>query len=149
MRNMSFALTTEQVRNRTKTVTRRLGWEFLRPGDLIRPVEKCMGLKKGETLTPVGTAVLRVVSVRREALQRLTDDLDYGVDEVRREGFADREGPWSPAEFVTFFCRTHRLPTLYATRPERISRVCLQRSRPCAPGDEVTRIEFEYVDQGD
>jgi hypothetical protein len=31
---MSFALTTEQIRVQKKTVTRRLGWEFLKPGDL-------------------------------------------------------------------------------------------------------------------
>lgn len=40
MRNMSFALTKRQVLERTKTVTRRLGWEKLRPGDLVRAVEK-------------------------------------------------------------------------------------------------------------
>lgn len=28
MRNMSFNLTTKQIRNRTKTVTRRTGWIF-------------------------------------------------------------------------------------------------------------------------
>lgn len=35
MRNMSFALTTKQIINRTKTITRRFGWWFLRPGDKI------------------------------------------------------------------------------------------------------------------
>ena len=39
MRHMSFALTTKQIKSRTKTVTRRLGWTFLKPGDLIQPVE--------------------------------------------------------------------------------------------------------------
>jgi len=29
-RNMSFMLTTEQIKNRTKTVTRRLGWKKAR-----------------------------------------------------------------------------------------------------------------------
>ena len=48
MRNMSFAMTTEAVRNQTKTVTRRFGWWFLKPGDMVQPVEKAMGLRKGE-----------------------------------------------------------------------------------------------------
>jgi len=34
-RNISFALTTQQVRNRTKTVTRRAGWLFLKAGDIL------------------------------------------------------------------------------------------------------------------
>ena len=46
-RNMSFALTTEQFKARTKTVTRRFGWWFLKPGDVVRGVEKAMGLKPG------------------------------------------------------------------------------------------------------
>jgi hypothetical protein len=30
---MSFMLTIDQVKNKTKTVTRRTGWTFLKPGD--------------------------------------------------------------------------------------------------------------------
>ena len=41
-------LTKEQILARTKTVTRRLGWWFLKPGDVVWACEKCMGLKKGE-----------------------------------------------------------------------------------------------------
>lgn len=48
MRNMSFALTTDQILAGTKTVTRRLGWLRLQPGDHLRPVRKCMGLRPGE-----------------------------------------------------------------------------------------------------
>jgi hypothetical protein len=48
MRSMSFALTTDQVRARTKTVTRRLGWTFLKAGDRIRAVVRCHG--KGELM---------------------------------------------------------------------------------------------------
>jgi len=28
-------LTTAQIKNRTKTVTRRTGWAFLKPGDIV------------------------------------------------------------------------------------------------------------------
>ena len=53
-RNMSFALTTEQFLNRTKTVTRRKGWRFLKPGDVVMGCKKCMGLKPGEQLERLG-----------------------------------------------------------------------------------------------
>lgn len=39
MRNMSFALTTPQILNRSKTVTRRAGWSFLKPGDIVCAVQ--------------------------------------------------------------------------------------------------------------
>jgi hypothetical protein len=45
--NMSFSLTTQQARDKTKDVTRRLGWWFLEPGDIVQQVEKARGLKKG------------------------------------------------------------------------------------------------------
>lgn len=67
MRNMSFALTTDQVRQQTKTVTRRLGWKTLKPDTLIQPVVKGMGLKKGETVERIGGPI-RVLNVRREPL---------------------------------------------------------------------------------
>lgn len=49
-RNMSFALTTKQIMDRSKTVTRRLGWDFLKAGDILNACEKCQGLKKGEKI---------------------------------------------------------------------------------------------------
>lgn len=79
-RNMSFAMTTEQVANRTKTVTRRFGWWFLKPGDIIQPVEKAMGLQKGEKAIKIGGQI-RIVSVHREPLSAI-DKAD-----CIREGF--------------------------------------------------------------
>ena len=78
-RNMSFALTTKQFKARTKTVTRRLGWYFLKPGDIVRGVEKTMGLKLGEKLKPLG--YIRIVSIRREPLNTITQE------DVIAEGF--------------------------------------------------------------
>ena len=46
MRNMSFMLTPDQILNRTKTVTRRLGWGGLKPGTIVRAVRKGQGLKR-------------------------------------------------------------------------------------------------------
>ena len=48
MRLMSFSETTDQIRARTKTVTRRDGWDNLRPGERLWAVEKAMGLRKGQ-----------------------------------------------------------------------------------------------------
>ncbi len=93
LRNISFALTTEQFRNRTKTVTRRLKWEKLKAGDLLCGVVKGMGLKPGEEIQRLG--VIRVMSVRRECLSNL-DHLD-----VRDEGFP----AMTPREFVGMFCK--------------------------------------------
>jgi hypothetical protein len=99
MRNMSFSMTTEAVRNQTKTVTRRLGWDFLELGDLLCAVEKCQGLKKGEKVQRL--AVIRVVSTRWE---RLFDMGRNGPLECAREGFPDL----SPCEFTAMFCRANQ-----------------------------------------
>lgn len=87
-RNMSFAMTIEQVNAKTKTVTRRFGWWFLKPGDEVRGVEKAMGLKKGEKIKPL--AMVRIVSTRAEPLNTITQD------DVIKEGFPD----WNPEQFV-------------------------------------------------
>ena len=89
MRNMSFSETTEQVRNKTKTVTRRDGWWFLKPGDRVQAVEKAMGLKKGEKVKKLH--VIEIVSVRPEQLNAI---LDYPYGETAKEGFPDMDA-WS------------------------------------------------------
>ncbi len=96
-RNMSFSMTTAQFRARTKTVTRRLGWWNLKPGDVIMGVEKAMGLKKGEKVKRLGR--IRIVRVGTEILTAITDQ------EVIREGFADM----TPAAFVAMFCSHHKV----------------------------------------
>jgi hypothetical protein len=47
MRLISFSLTTRQVRDGSKTVTRRLGWADLKPGERLQACVKCMGIPKG------------------------------------------------------------------------------------------------------
>jgi hypothetical protein len=93
-RNMSFAMTTEQVRNQSKTVTRRFGWWFLKPGDLIQPVEKAMGLKKGEQKKEIGGPV-RIVSVRREILSSIDKP------DCIKEGFPH----FHPSDFISMLHR--------------------------------------------
>jgi hypothetical protein len=120
VRNMSFALTTEQVRAQRKTVTRRLGWAKLQPGTLIQPVVKGMGLKKGEKAEKVG-APIRVVKVNREPLDFMVKDPVYGHREAQAEGFPSMRGE----DFVAMFCEHNA----------------------CRPETEVTRIEFEYMER--
>lgn len=95
-RLMSFMLTKEQFKNQTKTVTRRLGWDFLKPGDIVIGCEQCQGLAKGQTINKLGP--FQVVSTRWQMLKAIT------LDDVIREGFPDM----TPAQFIDFFCQTHR-----------------------------------------
>lgn len=118
MRILSFSMTTRAFVDRSKTVTRRMGWKTLKPGTVLKAAEKCMGLKKGETITILGE--IRVISIRQERLDRMTRDMEYGRLECLREGFSGVE----PDEFVAFFCRGHK---------------------GCKPSSMVTRIEFEYL----
>jgi hypothetical protein len=107
MRNISFALTTEQVRAQTKDVTRRLGWRTLKPKTPLRAVVKCMGLKPGETVEPL--ALITVKSVRLERLDAITPE------DVVREGFPGM----TPAEFVAMFCKHMKCePSREVTRIE-------------------------------
>lgn len=92
-RNMSFALTTEQIRNRTKTVTRRLGWKFLKVGDVLNACVKCQGLKPGEKIEQL--CQIRVVGVRREPLCYIANE----PNGTALEGFPELTG----AGFVKMF----------------------------------------------
>lgn len=78
-RLMSVAFTEAVVRSRTKTVTRRKGWAYLRPGERITLCRKVMGRRPGEPL--VRLAEVEVLDVRREPLDAIT------VADVAREGF--------------------------------------------------------------
>lgn len=93
MRNISFSLTTPQFRARSKTVTRRKKWLFLKVGDHLMGVVKGMGLKPGEKIEPLGE--IEVTDVRREALSLTTDE------DAAKEGFPELTG----GEFVEMYCR--------------------------------------------
>lgn len=121
---MSFALTTEQMLARKKWVTRRQGWLFLKVGDVVRPVRKCMGLRPGEKIEPVG-GLIRITGLRREPLDMMTTDADYGKVECELEGFGEHPLYHWPSEFVRMFCASHG---------------------DCTPQSIVTRIAFAFED---
>lgn len=118
-RLMSVAFTEQAVRDRTKTVTRRKGWLFAKPGDRITLCRKVMGRKPGEPLERI--VDVEVVSVRREPLDAILLDTEYGYTEVEREGFKGM-GRWS---FVSKF---------------------FLEAQGMSPDDLVTRIEWRYLD---
>lgn len=122
MRNISFALTVPQIMAGTKTVTRRLGWLHAKPGMLLRPVRKCMGLRPGERLDVLRDPI-RIVDARREPLRIMMDDTDYGFRECALEGFGEHPDYRWPSAFVAMFCATHK---------------------GCTRDTVVTRIEFAY-----
>lgn len=114
-RLMSVALTTPQVEARTKTVTRRLGWRYVKPGDRLQLCRKVQGRRRADgTVEPLDRiAVVEAVTVRRERLDAIT------AADVAAEGFRG----WTPEAFVKFFCE----------------------SMHCTPDTEVTRIEWRYL----
>lgn len=118
MQHISVMLTARQVVDRSKFVSRRLGWHRLRPGTLLQPIEKGQGLKKGEKVRAVGQPVL-VARVRRERLDRMLDE-PYGRQEAKLEGFPEMTG----RQFVEMFCEHMK----------------------CKPATVVTRIEWRYTD---
>lgn len=120
-RLMSVALTEPQVRARTKTQTRRLGWwttkaghRMVTAGDQLWLCRKVMGRRPGEPVEKI--ALVDVVEVRRERLDAIT------VADVAAEGFPGHGPEW----FVEFFCQ-HMGVT---------------------PATEVTVITFAYPEEG-
>ena len=116
---MSVAFTEAAVRDRTKTVTRRKGWTFLKPGDRLTLCRKVMG-RKGAPLLRI--AEVEVVHVQRHALSDLlTCDPQEAREEMALEGFPTVV----PYEFVRrFFVEAQGMDV----------------------GDFVTRIEWRYLD---
>lgn len=133
MRLMSFALTTAQLLNGSKTVTRRVGWENLVAGQRIKAVKKAMGLKKGEQ--PEVLAEIEVVSVRRERLDAI-DQADCAA-----EGFPD----FKPRDFVAMFCAHMKIAEPVIRVTELGPFESRKRMRRVEASDFVTRIEFRVV----
>lgn len=95
---MAVSLTIEQVKDRSKTVTRRRAdtWRKLKPGALLTLVEQAQGLKKGEKQQVLAT--VEVVDVRVEPLSHIGNP-----GELAKEGFPDM----TPEQFVVMWAESH------------------------------------------
>ena len=100
MKRISFALTTAQILGQTKTVTRRMAWAKLKPGDRLQPIYKGMGLPKGSKQRLLNGPI-EIISVRKEPLNTITQD------DVISEGFPE----WTPNDFIDFLCKKHKIPS--------------------------------------
>jgi hypothetical protein len=130
-RLMSVALSEQAVREQRKTVTRRLGWAFLKPGDRLTLCRKVQGRKRRDgTVEPLERlAEVEVVSVRREQLWDITDaDIALeGVDPgLFEEHYADAGQP-TPQAWITWFCE----------------------QMDVQPDTWVTRIRWRYITEGE
>lgn len=92
-RLMSVKLTEDAVRERRKTVTRRLGWRNLKPGYRLTLCRKVMGRKGRDGVVEplVRIADVEVVAVGRERLDQIT------AEDVLREGFRRLPGGAQPS----------------------------------------------------
>jgi hypothetical protein len=116
MRNMSFQRSAAPMLARAMTVTRRVGWRDLAPGELVQAVGQTRGLPKGAKVQRLG--VIRVVSVRRESLARL-EESRYCKLKDANEGLPGLSGRELVERFVA--------------------------ATGCRKNAVVTRIEFEHV----
>ena len=104
---MSFALTIEQFRGGTKTVTRRQGWKFLKKGDIVMGVEKGMGIKKGEKVKELHQ--IEILSIYPERIELIS------VEDVVSEGFPDGDQD----AFIRLYCKANKVqPHSFCNRIE-------------------------------
>jgi hypothetical protein len=139
MRNISFSATKKQIQEQTKTVTRRVGWWFLKPGDRLCGIEKAQGLKKGEKIKRISP--IEIVSVKSEMIYDLLDNPEYFKEEMIKEGFPGMsveeffklfmklndfdytEEPYNRIEF-RYICPKCGYPTFKADIDEGIKSLC-------------------------
>ncbi|QLY33974.1 hypothetical protein H0264_18615 [Nocardia huaxiensis] len=93
---MSASLTEAQVRERSKTVIRRIGWRMVAVGDRLTLRRKVMGRKPGEPLIRITEA--EIVAIDREPLDTISSE------DLAAEGFPQM----TPCEFVKVFCNSHK-----------------------------------------
>ena len=119
---MSCSMTVDQVRDESKTETRRDvdTWKNLKPGDRLLLIEKGMGLKKGEK-----QRVLAEVEVTEVDVVPLWD---IDEDGCKAEGFPNM----TPGEFCKFWMDGHGY-----------GRVVSQND---AMSIECRRIRWRYLD---
>jgi len=159
MRLISFMLTERQIRERTKTQTRRLGWKTVKVGDRLRGVLKCQGRSRKcpgcdgvgwvwTTLPSAEIAQIKCVDCtgRGKIVEPLVDLAIVEVTAARRE----RLDAITPADVIA-----EGFPDL--VDPDRLNVIDIRFEHPdfvsmfcehmkCLPSTEVTVIEFKYVE---
>lgn len=123
MRNISFSITLDSFCDKSKNVTRRLGWKNAVVGTHLMGVEKAQGLKKGEHVKKLGEIAIII-----NEPEPLSDIIKrpyrvIGRSEVEREGFPLLKN--NPEKFVEMFCKFNK----------------------CKPCTIVNRLVFRYVDE--
>jgi ribosomal protein S27AE len=133
---MSFSMTTEAYRDYWKDVTRRLGWSFLKVGDVFMGVEQAQGLKKGEHVVRLHPS--RVVAEFWQPLEAIESYPNEGRDECAREAFPGMTG----REFVDMFTAANR-----CRRDEPVHRIEFEHECPECEGSGIGRFPERYVCQ--
>lgn len=142
---MSFYLTQPQIRNQTKTVTRRKGWAFLAVGDQLQPIVKGQGLKKGQQVERIG-APIEIVNLRWERLCAITPA------DVIAEGFPEK----TPEEFIGLYIAanggdrnqlTHRIEFAYTEPMERTYEEALEFQAAVEEQEAQERKEWEEAER--
>lgn len=121
MRRMAFSATIPQMRDRTKTVTRRAEttWEkHADPGDKLLAIEQGMGLPKGQK-----QVILHPILIVANRLENFVQGLT--TEEVALEGFPGKSPDW-------FFENVWR--PMHGSLP--------------SPKAVVRRIEFAHLEDG-
>lgn len=125
-RLMSVSHTADAVIARQKTVTRRLGWLFLKPGDTLTLCRKVMGRKAGEPLERL--AEVEVIDVSRVRLNQID------LDEIESEGVPARIWAASSHEWACEDCGPLAWAEWFA-----------RQMGASSTSIEVTRIEWRYL----
>jgi hypothetical protein len=131
---MSVSHTTQAVIERRKTVTRRLGWKFLKPGDRLTLCRKVQGRRRRDgTVEPLER--LAEVEIANIAIMPLDLSFISYPGDIEREGVSVEEwdryryDPWAPLDlaWIKWFAAT----------------------MGCEPATQITRIEWRYLDASD
>lgn len=122
---MSVGRTEAAVRSQRKTVTRRVGWLFAKPGDHVTLVRKSQGRKPGEPVVRI--AEVEIVDVRREPLSSIS------FDDVAREGVSPAEWARTPHDRRCPLCAPESWARWFAL------------TMGGGPDQVVTRIEWRYL----
>ena len=135
--NISFAETTEQIRNHRKHATRRVDKSGRlarkKPGEILQGIERGQGIKRGEHIVKLDQII--VLEVNREPLDEI---VRRPVRKIPME-IVMQYNPTFPS--LPSECRLEGFPGL--TSVQFVEMFC-QINKKCTPDTEVTRILFDY-----